>query len=74
MNVRTYEDQLSPLLVAARYSVKNSILEMMSLRDKVLTSAVSADGQNALHLVVQNQQCGTSLDVSLRVFVCVYAI
>ena len=66
MNVRTYGECLTPLLVAAKYSVKDSILEMMSLRDRVLTSAVSADGQNALHLVVQNQQCGTCLDVCIR--------
>lgn len=66
MDVRTYGDKLSPLLVAARHSMKNSIVGMMSYKDKILPSAVSVDGQNAIHLVVQNQQCSTSLDVSIH--------
>lgn len=65
MNMATYGDQLTPLLVAAKYSVKNSIVWMLSNKDTagIETSAVTVDGQNALHLVVQNHQCEYSLEV-----------
>ena len=62
--MRTCGDQLSPLLVAARYSVRNSVVWMMGQQETIRTSAVSVDGQNALHLVVQNLQCEYSLEVS----------
>ena len=65
MNITTREHRLTPLLVAAMYGVKNSIVWMMGQKDctEIDTSAVSVNGQNALHLVVQNQQCEYSLEV-----------
>ena len=66
MNIATRKDCLTPLLVAAKYSVKNSVVWMLGSKDtaSIHTSAVTAAGQNALHLVVQNQQCEYSLEVS----------
>lgn len=65
MNMTTYGEQLTPLLVAAKYSVKDSIVWMMTNKDTagIETSAVTVEGQNALHLVVQNHQCEYSLEV-----------
>ena len=69
VNITTHGDRLTPLLVAALYSVKNSIVWMLGQKDcaEIQTSAVSASGQNALHLVVQNQQCEYSLEVLLYI-------
>ena len=69
MNITTHGNRLTPLLVAALYSVKNSIVWMLGQKDcaEIQTSAVNASGQNALHLVVQNQQCEYSLEVSLYI-------
>ena len=69
MNITTHGDRLTPLLVAALYSVKNSIVWMLGQKDcaEIQTSAVNASGQNALHLVVQNQQCEYSLEVLLYI-------
>ena len=66
MNIATRTDCLTPLLVTAKYSVKNSVVWMLGSKDtaNIHTSAVTAAGQNALHLVVQNQQCEYSLEVS----------
>ena len=62
MNIATHGDQLTPLLVAAKYGVKDSIVSLLE-KTIVETSAVTVEGQNALHLVVQNQECVYSIQV-----------
>ena len=64
LNVRTDREQLTPLLVAAKYNVKDSIVWMTENRDKIDLTAEDCNKRNALHLVVCNLQCEYSIEVS----------
>jgi len=64
LNVRTDREQLTPLLVAAKYNVKDSIVWMMENSDKIDLRAVDCNERNALHLAVCNLSCEYSIDVS----------
>ena len=62
MNILTDADGLTPLLVAAKHNVRNSIVWMIQNK-KTCVEATTCAGQNALHLVVQNLRCEFSLEV-----------
>ena len=65
MNTLTDGDRLTPLLVAAKHNVRNSIVWMIQNKDTcdIDIEATTCAGQNALHLVVQNLRCEYSLEV-----------
>ena len=62
--MRTDREQLTPLLVAAKYNVKDSIVWMMENGEMIDLKAVDCNERNALHLVVYNLHCDFSIDVS----------
>ena len=65
MNILTDADGLTPLLVAAKHNVRNSIVWMIQNKETcdIDVEATTCAGQNALHLVVQNLRCEYSLEV-----------
>ena len=70
-NVRT-SDGLTPLLVAAKYNRKNTVLWLLQDgEDLVDVGAVDHKGRNAIHLAVQDTNCGYTIEVCT--YICTYA-
>lgn len=64
-NVRTC-DGLTPLLVAAKYNRKNTVLWLLQDgRDLVDVDAVDNKGRNAIHLAVLDTNCGYTIEVCM---------
>ena len=64
-NVRTQRDNLTPLLLAAQSSVKNSVLWLLQDGGEVVdTSAVDSSGRNAVHLAALDPHCQYTIEVS----------
>ena len=63
LNVRT-SDGLTPLLVAAKYNRKNTVLWLLQDgEDLVDVNAVDHKGRNAIHFAVQDTTCEYTITV-----------
>lgn len=63
--MRTKSEGLTPLLLAARSSVKNSVLWLLQDGgDAVDTSAVDSCGRNAIHLASLDPHCQYTIEVN----------
>lgn len=63
--MRTKREGLTPLLLAARSSVKNSVLWLLQDGEGAVdTSAVDSGGRNAIHLAALDPHCQYTIEVN----------
>lgn len=62
--MRTRDSGLTPLLIAASYNRKNTVLWLLQDgRDRINADATNIEGRNAVHLACLDLQCQYTIEV-----------
>ena len=73
-NVTTRNTELTPLMIAAMYSRKNSVLWLLQDGEEVVdTKAVDPEGRNVIHLAAFDMQCQYTIEVWIIIITFIFA-